>query len=297
RNRNVQHDRAIGLGFEAPAASPGLNPVALVHLRDAHERGVPAQRLGHGGVVHRLRFGSLSPAPVVGLDPEAARRAIPPVLCVEADAVAGRLAAAVEKVGHVERILQPEPRETPPLLPGRSLSQGDHDVRPLLRKQAWQAGCASIRAGARCPVTERRGRLRGLRARQPPLPVTPVVPAFRPPASLERAVDDGAEQPVVVPPLDQERDLHRAPRATAAATHRRTISSATRSVPRPSTRRRPSPLILRRSAESVARRRTAPSSEGSALTMSPARLSASTLARWLSARHTPTAGTPVARHS
>src|SRR5207249_5103987 len=106
---------AIGLDPEAPADGRGIDPVALVHLGDAHERGAPAQRLGHGGAVDRLPFRFPGPAPVVGLDPEAARRTIPPVLCVEADAVAGRLTGAVEKVGHVERILQTEPRETPPL--------------------------------------------------------------------------------------------------------------------------------------------------------------------------------------
>src|SRR5439155_1369032 len=89
------------------------------------------------------------------------------------------------------------------------------------------------------PVTERRDRVGELRALRTLPRLPPVVPALRLPAALQRAIDDGAEEPVVVLAFDQERDPHPALRETSAARQARLMTSATRPARRPGRRAPP----------------------------------------------------------
>src|SRR2546430_17595611 len=101
-------------------------------------------------------------------------------------------------------------------------------------REGWWLSRTGIRADAGCSVAEGRRRPWRRRARQPRPALILVVPALRLPAALERTIDDGPEQSVVVPPLDQEGDPHRAVLAALTAAQAPSIASATRPPPRPS---------------------------------------------------------------
>src|SRR5713226_2459143 len=112
-----------------------------------------------------------------------------------------------------------------------------------------------------------------------------------------RALDDRTEEPVEVPPLDQEGDAHHTLRAAPTATRARTSAVATRDAPAPSTVARPRAARTVRSSASPTRRASAPTSEGPPGRISPARPSASTFGRWLSARQDAMTGVALAKHS
>src|SRR5262249_12924962 len=133
-----------------------------------------------------------------------------PVRGMDPNAVTPRTAVELDEGRDVERVLQTEPAPRASRARGRAAANRDHRVAWLSDEPAREVLRATVHLHGRAAVTEARTR-RGigkLKRFRTGTQLTQVVPAIDVEAARQRAVDDGAEQPVIILSLDDEAEPH-----------------------------------------------------------------------------------------